>query len=126
MLHVVADALAAGVEGGLLVGGQRQLDDLLDAVFTDDAGNTREQALFAVLAALLISSVGGVVGASVHFFTGETAAAVVLLGMSVTVFAATMLLAPLAKRALRFLWTTAGKWLKGIKKMFVNRREERE
>ena len=53
MLHVVADALAAGVEGGLLVGGQRQLDDLLDAVFTDDAGNTREQALFAVLAAQL-------------------------------------------------------------------------
>ena len=32
MLHVVADALAAGVEGGLLVGGQRQLDDLLEAV----------------------------------------------------------------------------------------------
>lgn len=83
-------------------------------------------SLFAVLAALLFSSsVGGVVGASVHFFAGETAAAVVLLGMSVTVFAATMLLAPLAKRALRFLWTTAGKWLKGIKKMFVNRREER-
>ena len=82
--------------------------------------------LFAVLAVLLFSSLVGVVGAVVHFFAGETAVAVVVLGLSVTVFAAPMLLAPLAKRALRFLWTTAGKWLKGIKKMFVNRREERE
>ena len=49
----MTDAFAAGVEGGLLLRSQRQLHDLLDAVFADDAGNAREQALLAVLAAQL-------------------------------------------------------------------------
>ncbi len=44
MLHVVADTLAALVEGGLFLIGQGQLNDLLNAVCANDAGNAGEQA----------------------------------------------------------------------------------
>lgn len=53
MFHVAANTLAAGMEGCLLTFCQRQLDDLLDAVFTDDAGNACKKPFLAVLAAQL-------------------------------------------------------------------------
>ena len=53
MLHVVAEALAALVEGGLFLVGEGQLHHLLYAVCADDARHAGEQTAFAVLAAQL-------------------------------------------------------------------------
>lgn len=53
MFHVVADAVAARVEGGFFFVGEGKLHDLLHAVGADDAGNADKQTIFAVFAAKL-------------------------------------------------------------------------
>ena len=53
MLHVGADAVAAGVELRLLFCRERQLDDLLHAVCAEHAGDSGKQSGFAVFSAKL-------------------------------------------------------------------------
>ena len=50
VLHVVADAIAALMEGSLFGGSEGQLDDLLHAICAQNAGHAREQTGLSVLA----------------------------------------------------------------------------
>ncbi len=81
-------------------------------------------SLFAAGIALLLSSVAGIFGAAVCFFRGDTALGVCLIGASLVVFALTMLLWGPMKKLLKGIWKLAGNWLKGIKRLFVNRKKE--
>ena len=51
MFHVLADPVAACVELAHFLIGERQLDDLLDAVRPDEAGHTRYES-YSVLIGL--------------------------------------------------------------------------
>lgn len=80
-------------------------------------------AFAALLFSLAVSAALGLFGSAAHLFAGELAPGLFLLGAALVTFALSGLLFPPLKKLLAILWRTAGKWLKGIKKLFVNKRE---
>lgn len=82
--------------------------------------------LFAVLFSVLVSGAACAIQAIVCFLTSAPAFGTLSLGAGLVLVAVFFLLWEPLKRAEKALLRLSGLWLKGIKRLFVNKREEKK